>query len=78
MMDEKTALTKWCPFDSNNIGTTIHYDSIPNASYCIGSKCMVWRWQWVIEDHPVPMGVNAHEIDSDGNWLGYCGLAGTP
>ena len=68
-MIESEAKTKWCPFESNNIGTTIHYNTIPNASYCLGSQCMAWRWS----DHKGnPCQANEHK------GYGYCGLAGTP
>ena len=77
-MKEEDAKTKWCPFESNKIETTIHYNSIPNASYCIGSKCMAWRWKLILPDKSTELGMNAHKTDSDGNRLGYCGLAGTP
>ena len=81
MTTEAKAKTKWCPFVRQSAQAAhSNRGDHPNDGNvnCIGSDCMAWRWQWVIEDQPVPLGVNAHEIDADGNWLGYCGLAGKP
>ena len=56
----------------NRIDTGPAQLSIPDASACIASACMMWRWY--VEPgkrqhgQPVPLG----------RALGWCGLAGTP
>lgn len=50
---------------------------IPEASLCIGSGCMSWRWAgW----HTKAFGTIAPDPsgNSIGPRLGYCGLAGKP
>ena len=88
-MTEDEAKTKWCPFarvslhDGEAIGNHAANRFPVNTggemySRCIGSECMAWRWKYVLPDESTELGMNAHKTDSDGNWLGYCGLAGKP
>jgi hypothetical protein len=80
MLTEDEAKTKWCPMSRHPIYPMDDRPSGGNSMQtgefmptCIGSACMMWRWQHMGGDHnqigepisPVP----AH---------GYCGLAGKP
>jgi len=88
-MTEDEAKQKWCPFarvtvvgkgDSELVGNRFeHVEAeqgdfrIPDASHCIGSKCMAWREVTRLIDagidKPAPQEVTLY---------GYCGLAGKP
>lgn len=56
------------------------YNEAPMA-YCIGSRCMMWRWQETeFKKAPLPNG-NAgglQDVARGTERLGYCGLAGAP
>lgn len=84
-MLESDAKTKWCPM--SRIGT-IHTDGNGNTyalsynrdddrgnthlSTCVGSECMMWRWNFV---------ENASGVQAKGHTFeehGHCGLAGHP
>ena len=60
LINELEAMEKRCHAP---IGT-MHDERVQN--YCIGSRCMAWRWGRV--DTPTP----------NENMPGYCGLAGKP
>jgi len=72
-MNEAEAKTKWCPFRSNDMLTTILEGEIPNTSYCIGSQCMAWRWILTPDDAKEADGIGRM---GDGIPTGLCGLAG--
>ncbi len=85
-MTENDAKTKWCPMSqvstdgtllATNRGRTVGNGENPGLK-CIATECMAWRWEYVLDYGSVPLGKNAHNTDSDGEWLGYCGLAGKP
>jgi hypothetical protein len=70
-VNEQEASDKWCPmrhvaYNGENGGTVATnvdpYGRNQQEHHCIGSKCMMWRW-----DGGRPSSVH-----------GYCGLAGKP
>lgn len=64
---EAEALTKWCPFTREGITArerVVDGKPGPDASRCIGSRCMAWRWS----EYATPTG--------DDPRRGFCGLAG--
>lgn len=72
-MTETEAKTKWCPMArSPSYGFVANrdsesdsmYTSFEEASRCIGSNCMMWRWEII---------TGLGRLDTD---TGYCGLAG--
>lgn len=86
-MTEDEAKTKWCPFvrltddgqmyfdnRGRKFGGTSGKDGI-DASLCIGSGCMAWRW---VEPPSAPNADNLVIVDARGTSLGdgFCGLAG--
>jgi hypothetical protein len=65
-MTEDNAKTKWCPMAKDK-GPPLHDLYNPYEVMCIGSECMVWRWE------------KPNELLGDGlSMYGYCGLAGKP
>ena len=75
MMTEEQALTKWCPHfrhpvypmdDRPSGGNSMHAGE--TAPVCIGSVCMMWRW----DSMPIDLSADVPV------WGGYCGLAGRP
>lgn len=84
-MTEEEAKQCWCPFakmwsmaDNGTAsgGWNRHPSEPPtedgkySGSNCIGSKCMVWRWEY---DDYRATGGGLEQTDS-----GYCGLAAKP
>jgi len=70
LVTEKTAKEVFCPY---MFGVKF------STHFCIGSKCMAWRWAgW--EEQPTrlikPTPHQPHDIDEAR--LGFCGLAGKP
>lgn len=69
---EKEATEKYCP----------QFFSIAGGHafpFCIASKCMACRWQEIADigysnEVPSPKPIECH----DGQFRGYCGLAGRP
>lgn len=54
-MTEEEAKSKWCPFtrvDSIHIAPNrVPYgNQFADGSYCVGPKCMAWRWLTVGSD----------------------------
>ena len=66
-MTEAEAKKKWCPMVRFERDLVNRSDPHVLSAKCIGSACMLWRWDIVPE-----------EIDGDKNWDGHCGLAGKP
>lgn len=58
-MTESEAAKKWCPI------LVIAQPKLDHV--CMGSACMMWRWD-VVPEQP----------GGDKNWDGHCGLAGKP
>lgn len=77
-MREEEAKEKWCPMariDTRQEGSNYNRWSdgaIPIEGLCIGSDCMMWRW-----DEALDMG-NGGDILGGTNYdtEGHCGLAG--
>jgi hypothetical protein len=63
MTTEEEAKTKIC---QEAISAQLHDDKVADASRCIGSACMAWRWQDNLSDRSVR------------GPRGYCGKAGRP
>lgn len=61
MTEEEAKGKKCCGAPMLAVLLRPHADE-PSAQYCIGSKCMAWRWKY--GDYAKPQG--------------YCGLAGKP
>jgi hypothetical protein len=73
-MTEEQARKKWCPMtrflyaegDSSRGVYAVAVNTDRPESLCVGSECMMWRWDEKEEE--------AHGLD--GTECGYCGLAG--
>lgn len=86
-MTEEEAKLKWCPMSrvaipqrdvrNNTVGHTVanRLDDykFPFHSACIGSNCMMWRWEKVENPEGNPLNKPLLFIDSTTD--GYCGLA---
>lgn len=85
MLTEQEAKEKWCPqvrrssvlaetyMGAPTVATAINRGSTKNTN-CIGSECMMWRWdQRSKHDGGYPGSPTPKE-----KWTGYCGLAGKP
>ena len=80
MMDEATALTKWCPlvrFKSAETGSGPAFNRQRVSSdlddvNCIGSKCMAWRPE-MVDANDDPKDIEARWVESG---RGYCGAFG--
>ena len=98
-MTEEEAETKWCPFARSrfadiNIGggkgkyAVLLDDDEKINLYCIGSRCMAWRWIdrnvrdfGAKGDHNQETGEGTDDTEAfqraiDAERHGYCGLAG--
>lgn len=68
LITELEAKTKWCNkvrlTDKDYGSYNDPINTIINRACCIGSDCMDWRFY--------------RKIQKDGEFLGYCGLSGTP
>lgn len=83
-MTEDEAKQKWCPMVSlENVTTRFHEkrDGQPGrsavyAAHCIGSDCMMWRWDAITPEEKRQL----REYGDDTGPLlaipGYCGLGG--
>lgn len=84
-MTEEEAKTKWCPMvramkaigSRDDIWETTNRDpKFSDLPTCIGSACMMWRWEKKMEvewpEHSAPMARPADPPH------GHCGLAGKP
>lgn len=76
-LSEADAKKKWCPFSrahdgENRIGNEVNMT--PTGTNCIGSRCMVWRWN----EGPDFTVRATEEFRRTGRRLapeqGYCGL----
>ncbi len=74
MQTEEQAKTKWCPMVTpgpQDTATEKHY--MHPSQCCVGSACMMWRWEMSQPGMSTPIGV-AFKPEKTGR--GYCGLAG--
>ena len=77
-MTEDEAKTKWCPHRrigeevSGGIDAVYHYAATNNGARCIGSGCMMWRWEYGYNPN---LPIDHAPIKTD---HGHCGLAGKP
>lgn len=84
-MTHEEAREKWCPFARIGGGTN-RVIAAPDASshaqqgtYCIGTRCMAWRWDLVPNPDynalivSFPIGSTPSHIHSETD--GHCGLA---
>ena len=49
--------------------------ALRNSGWCVGSRCMAWRWATGTDDYP---GDDALHPKKHSTTHGYCGLAGRP
>jgi hypothetical protein len=77
-MTEDEARKMWCPFvrvadsldatpPAANCTAGPDADRTPDWASCVGSLCMAWRWKKFD---------SARFMSADGEYVGYCGLAG--
>jgi hypothetical protein len=52
-------------------------DDVPGA-LCIGSACMAWRWDYVVDQETPRFDPTAPDLYKHSTTDGYCGLAGKP
>jgi len=80
-MTEEQAKTKWCPMVRGGLNVHTTWGSPrepgaeqrnPAAARCIGSDCMMWRWNEKYKANGTP------DPDPVQGEHGYCGLAGKP
>lgn len=67
-LTEEQAVEKWCPQARlGEVGASYNRTGPAANLQCIGSACMMWRWQ-------------VRTLDTKPAWgdIGYCGLAGNP
>lgn len=79
-MTELEAKEKWCPMVFGRNSLQFNRDACfdEGGTHCIGSACMMWRWDRgpvTVTPAADPEMVNI-EYDRPGN--GYCGLASKP
>lgn len=81
-MTEAEAKRKWCPMiNADNLSALHDGPSGKPRSACIGSACMMWRWQKksaVKFNYNTGQFFNPAPLNDDGNLRGFCGLAGKP
>ncbi len=65
-MTEDEARKKWCPMacTPRHLEANAAADGMTEFNACIGSDCMMWRWEL--------------RLSVDAPTDGYCGLAGGP
>lgn len=95
MLTEDEAKTKWCPMvrhDMDGGFNRFHSDgTAPASATCIGSACMMWRWNEYTDQYrhyrhsEPPEGEGWERTAHPGQWRrknpnrgGFCGLAGKP
>lgn len=69
MYTEHEAAGRWCPYRGE---VTVSADGTAKLVYCIGSNCMMWRWEKRY-DISIAGKVEEGEVTE-----GYCGLGGKP
>jgi len=68
-MTEQEAREKWCPQARKGVVYTLEP--------CLGSECMMWRWNSRIRYVPTSFGPAPVQEDLPRDkWTGYCGLGG--
>lgn len=68
-MTEQKARSLWCPMA--RVGRNVQVrgiDLFSDATRCIASKCMIWRWADITSKI-----IDGKEVDTSS---GYCGLGG--
>lgn len=82
MYTEREAKEKWCPqvrrssvlaethMGAPTVATAVNRGTTKNVN-CIGSTCMMWRWNNIYRSDLVT------KLPKE-DWTGYCGLAGKP
>lgn len=84
-MTEAEAKTKWCPLARvlSTVGNfNIRNDGKrPDATRCVGSECMAWRWAVLSSKHYHPSGEKNPETGEryytgETPGQGYCGAFG--
>ena len=79
LLTEEEAGYKCCPHKAIAVGPAGDvYMTIDDTQYCVGSKCMAWRWSVNTEyvqsaDPQAETGIR-HTVSDKG----YCGLSGFP
>lgn len=85
MFTEQEAGTKWCPMVRDHDGRNLHASG--DRSYCIGSKCMMWRWfdqeKQLKDPHRYTTSLQMilapdSEKELTPNRRGYCGISNKP
>jgi hypothetical protein len=51
---------------------------LPDGSVCLGSACMAWRWDYVVDQETPRFDPTAPDLYKHSTTDGYCGLAGKP
>jgi hypothetical protein len=77
-MTEEEAENKWCPHvrryhSEGSYNRTDNPWSLPDSTFCVGSRCMAWRW---VKDPLVDFVATDKTIVHKTSNHGYCGLAG--
>lgn len=87
LVTEEQAKEMWCPAarcaapaDSQGAGTAGNrygYSTIDGA-YCIGSRCMWWRWFTYESGGNIFKPTGPNTAQNTNAHIGYCGMAGRP
>ena len=91
-LTEEQAAEKWCPEARLSDAATFNRTGPAANLQCIGSACMMWRWQVTTLDTTTGKFITSRDVadlilagESDRErfkpaWgqTGYCGLAGNP